>query len=118
MSLKKQLIEFVQTLNEIHLDKPFKKFPDYEVFRHKKSGKWFGLVMTVEKNKLGMQAFGTVEMLNVKADPEIISILTKSNGYLPAYHMNKNHWITVLLDGTVKEEQIKKLLQDSYDLTK
>jgi predicted DNA-binding protein (MmcQ/YjbR family) len=118
MSLKNQSIEFAQTLKGVQLDKPFKKFPDYEVFRHKKSGKWFGLLMTVEKNKLGINAAGTVEILNVKAEPEIISILTKGNGYLPAYHMNKSHWVTVLLDGTVTGEQIKKLLQDSYDLTK
>lgn len=104
-------------MDDVQIDSPFKKFPDYVVFRHKDSGKWFGLVMTVEKRKLGIDADGSIDIIDVKADPEIISILKESPGYLSAYHMNKNHWITLFLDGTIKEKQIINLLKDSYILT-
>jgi predicted DNA-binding protein (MmcQ/YjbR family) len=38
-------------------------------------------------------------------------------GFLPAYHMNKEHWLTVLLDNTVPEKEIYELIDDSYELT-
>lgn len=42
---------------------------------------------------------------------------TFKNGILPAYHMNKEHWITILLDGTVSKEKICELIDISYELT-
>lgn len=117
MSLKKDIIKNTYSLDNVQIDSPFKKFPDYVVFRHKNSSKWFGLVMTVEKRKLGINAEGSIDIIDVKADPEIISILKESPGYLSAYHMNKNHWITILLDGTIEENQIVNLIIDSYNLT-
>ncbi|WP_227005177.1 hypothetical protein [Companilactobacillus paralimentarius] len=49
MELTDQLIEYVNKSEDTYIDKPFKKFPDYQVLRHKDSGKWFGLIMPVEK---------------------------------------------------------------------
>ncbi|OCG19058.1 MULTISPECIES: MmcQ/YjbR family DNA-binding protein [unclassified Gilliamella] len=117
MSLKNRLVEYTQTLNNVQIDNPFKKFPDYQVLRHKSSGKWFGLIMSVEKNKLGLNSEEVVEIIDVKSDPELISIIKNSTGLLPAYHMNKNNWITIMLDGSVPLEQIIHLLDYSYNLT-
>lgn len=118
MNIKEELIEYAHTLGNIELDKPFGKFPKYEVLRHANNGKWFGLLMPVEKNKLGLSSTDSVEVIDVKANPEIISILKSNPGYLSAYHMNKNNWITLLLDGTIEKNEIMGLLKDSYDLTK
>ena len=101
LTLKNTIIEQALSLEDAQIDKPFEKFPDYQVLRRKSNGKWFGLLMTVNKNKLGLSGDDTVEVIDLKANPEIVSILSKGEGYFPAYHMNKNHWITVLLDGTV-----------------
>jgi len=48
----------------------------------------------------------------------MVSILRQSSPFLPAYHMNKTHWLTILLDQGVESEEIFKLLDWSYDLTK
>lgn len=117
MSLRDSIISFAYNLDNVQIDSPFEKFPDYVVLRHKETGKWFGLVMTVEKRKLGIDDDHSLDIINVKADPELISILRKSSGYFQAYHMNKNHWITILLDGSVEERQVKSLIKDSYSLT-
>ncbi len=117
MNLKERLINYIDTLDNVKIDSPFKKLPDYIVFRHKYSGKWFGLIMSVEKRKLGIDEDGEIDIVDVKANPEIISILKEGSGYFPAYHMNKNHWITLLLDGTIKEKQLFDFIKDSYDLT-
>ena len=56
-------------------------------------------------------------VVNWKCDPILIGSLRKENGFFPAYHMNKASWITVALDGSVPDEQIKMLLDMSYNAT-
>ena len=89
--------------------------PDSAVLRHK-NGKWYAVIMNVEKSKLGLDGNGTVEIMDVKCDPEMTGIIIQTYGFLPCYHMNKQHWITILLDGTVGESKILDFLDRSYDL--
>lgn len=89
--------------------------PDSAVLRHK-NGKWYAVIMNVEKSKLGLDGNGTVEIMDVKCDPEMTGMIIQTYGFLPGYHMNKQHWITILLDGTVGESKILDFLDMSYDL--
>ncbi len=75
-------------------------------------------MLVVEKNKLGIDSDDRVDILDVKCDPILIGSLIQNEGYFPAYHMNKTHWITILLDGSVPKEEIFNLIDLSYDLTK
>ena len=59
-----------------------------------------------------------VDVINLKNLPEMIGSLRKESGILPAYHMNKEHWITLLLDGTVEKKKICDLIDISYELTR
>lgn len=74
--------------------------------------------MNVNKEKLNMDGGGEIQILNVKCDPELVDILRKKDAILPAYHMNKEHWVSIVLDGSVPEDDITHLLDLSYDLTK
>ena len=89
--------------------------PDSAVLRHH-NGKWYAVIMNVEKFKLGLNGDGTVEIIDVKCDPEMTGMIIQTYGFLPGYHMNKQHWITILLDGTVGESKILDFLDMSYDL--
>ena len=89
--------------------------PDSAVLRHK-NGKWYAVIMNVEKSKLGLEEDDTVEIIDVKCDPEMTGMIIQTYGFLPGYHMNKQHWITILLDGTVGESKILDFLDMSYDL--
>lgn len=97
--------------------------PDYPwldcnaVLRHRDTRKWYGLVMEVARDKLGLPGEGTIQVMNVKCDSLLIGSLREKTGFLPAYHMNKENWITILLDGSVPEEEIKSLLDMSYQMT-
>lgn len=97
--------------------------PDYPwkdsnaVLRHRENKKWFALIMEVGRDKLGLPEEGTVDVMNVKCDPMLIGSLRTQPGFLPAYHMNKDQWISILLDGTAPEEEIKSLIAMSYELT-
>lgn len=96
----------------------WEKTPDAAVLRHSSNKKWYGIMMHVQRRKLGISGDGSVDILNVKCDPLISGSLRLSAGILPGYHMNKASWITILLDGTVPEEEIFSLLDMSFELTK
>lgn len=97
--------------------------PDYPwddwdaVLRHKENGKWYGVIMEVKGSRLGLSSERIVDILNVKADPELISTLLPLSGYFPAYHMNKEKWISILLGNPESDANIQNLLQMSYELT-
>ena len=91
------------------------KYPLYGVFKNDK-GKWFGLIMNISKDKLGLDSSEEVFILNVKYYPDLIGSLRLSKGIFKAYHMNKEHWVSVILDDTVSEEKIKELIDVSYEL--
>ena len=89
--------------------------PEYAVLRHR-NGKWYGVVMDMPREKLGLSGQGCVDVLNVKCEPDLIGAFRQRDGFLPAYHMNRSHWLTVLLDGAVDRETIVSLLDMSYGL--
>ena len=98
--------------------------PDYPwndwncVLRHKHNNKWYALVIEVSEKKLGLDGDRIVDVLNLKCDPLLIGSLRMKPGFFPAYHMNKDKWISIIMDGTVPSEEIKNLIELSYQLTK
>ena len=102
---------------------PWDKYPGNGTFKCKSNGKWFAALLTVEYGKLGAGAKSvthdddeTVEVINLKAAPEDIPELTKHRGVFPAYHMNKKHWISVILDDTLDDAAVTELVRASHDL--
>lgn len=93
----------------------WKESPESAVLRHK-NGKWYAVLMQVEKSRLGLEGDTKVDIIDVKCDPDMVGLLTQTYGFLPGYHMNKKYWITMLLDGTVSEAKILDFLDMSYDL--
>ena len=56
--------------------------------------------------------------INVKADPQWGDFWRQTfSAVIPAYHMNKKHWISIILDGSMSDEEIGRLIEDSYALT-
>ena len=97
---------------------PWADDPDSTTFKHSNNKKWFALIMKIPYNRLNINNDELVDVINLKNIPEIIGGLRKINGIFPAYHMNKEYWISVLLDGTVEIEQIQELIDLSYELTR
>ena len=98
-------------------DHPWESEPSFAVFRHESNRKWFALVMDIPKEKLGLKGGGMIDIVNLKCEPLLIGSLRSGTGFFPAYHMSKDKWISVALDGSVDDEQIKMLLDMSFDLT-
>ena len=112
---KEEIFEYVQKQYVTVPEYLWSKLPDSAVLRHK-NGKWYAVLMRVEKSKLGLDGDGTVDVLDVKCDPEMTGMIIQTYGFLPGYHMNKQHWITILLDGSVSEAKTLDFLDMSYDL--
>lgn len=93
----------------------WKKLDGSAVFRNKKNNKWFGIIMDINKNKLDKEN-KIIEIINVKIREEEKENILKNKGFYEAYHMNKNNWITMILDETVSDEKIIKMIDNSYIL--
>lgn len=94
------------------------KFPEYAVFRHAVGKqKWFGAYLPVAAEKIDRKGDGNVAWLNVKCPPEMVGGLRQMQGVLPAYHMNKTHWVSLVL-AEVDADLIWELLTQSFALTK
>lgn len=93
----------------------WKRFPSYAVFRQPASRKWFAIFADVPRKSLEFEGEGAVDVVDVKCGPIMVGSLLAQDGFVPAYHMNKGTWISVLLDETVPDEQIFPLLELSYD---
>ncbi len=113
-----ELLRYVAETWGTEPDYPWADEPGFAVLRHALGGKWYGLVMTLPRRTLGLPGEGRVDVVNLKLDPALVYILREQEGCLPAWHMNKKHWLTVLLDGSVPPERVRDLLGQSYELTR
>ena len=114
---KEELDAHVREVYGVEKDYPFSE-DDVYVYRHRTNRKWFGLVMRVPYRKLGLEKDGAADVLNVKCGPLLQGSFLSSPGVFPAWHMNKEHWLSVLLDGTAPARTVEELVAGSHGLTK
>ncbi|MDO5650816.1 MAG: MmcQ/YjbR family DNA-binding protein [Moraxella sp.] len=116
--------DFIQAMYaryDVEPDYPWQKFPDYAVFRHTNGGratvgKWFCLLMIIPAGKIGLDNDDMIAVINVKTDPVILGGLLATTGIYPAYHMNKEHWISVHL-AMIDNAILWQLIDESHQLT-
>ena len=114
----KEVVDYVKNKYGDELEFLWEKSPKTAVIRRKNSNKWYVLILTLSKRKLNLDSDEAVEIINLHNSPEEIEKLIDNKRYFPAYHMNKKHWCTICLDGTVELEKIYKLIDKSYELAK
>ena len=81
---KEEIFEYVQKQYGTMPEYLWSKLPDSAVLRHK-NGKWYAVIMTVEKSKLGLEGNDLVDIMDVKCDPEMTSMIIQTYGFLPGY---------------------------------
>ena len=115
---RQELTAYIRETYSAEPEYPFPRDDESCVFRHGGNRKWFALMMRVPYQTLGQKREGVADILNIKCDPFLIGSLRGKPGFFPAYHMNKDKWLTILLDGSADSETITSLLALSFDLTK
>ena len=115
---RQRVLDMALALPGAAADQPFEGDFDSTVLRHGATGKWFGILMKAPRGKVGLEGDGAAEILNLKCDPLVsYGMRREYPDILPAWHMNKQLWITVRLEGGVPEETLALLIRMSYDLT-
>ena len=98
-------------------DYPFDEDFETAVLRHRDSRKWYAIVMKVSRRKFGFNSDEIIDVVNLKLPIEMFGSFGAADGVYPAYHMNKLHWISVLLPDA-PGDVIRFLLDVSYEATK
>lgn len=118
MLVREDIFKYVKNKYKTIPEYLWAKSPNHAVLRHSENNKWYAIVMNVKKTVLGLEGTDEVDIINVKCPTELIGAFRMENGILKGYHMNKEHWISLVLDGTLQEEKIFELLDLSFDITK
>ena len=113
---KDQVIAYIRQQYQIEPEHPWAKYPEYATFKAGESTKWFAILMHVARKTLQLEGDGEVWIMNVKVDLDFLMFASDIEGFLPAYHMNKQHWVTILLDGTVPMQTIESQIAQSYQI--
>ena len=114
----KEIVAYVKNKYGDELEFLWEKSPKNAVVRRKSSNKWYAVILTIPKRKFGLESDEVIEVINLHNIPKEIEKLIDYKRYFPAYHMNKKHWCTICLDGTIELKEIYKKIDISYELAK
>jgi predicted DNA-binding protein (MmcQ/YjbR family) len=88
------------------------------ILRRGDNKKWYAVFMCVQRKKLGIDGDGEIPIIDLRAPREELAHLIDGKNYFKAWHMNKQTWLTIPLDGRVSPEVICWFLDLSYTLAK
>ena len=114
---KQQFLSYCLDTYGTSPDYPFDEDFETAVFRHSDNRKWFALSMQVSRRKFGLDSDEVIDVVNLKLPTEMFGSFGAADGVYPAYHMNKLHWISVLLPDA-PNDVVQFLLNASFEATK
>ena len=107
MKTREEVLNYGLSFDDVYVDSPFRD-DNWILVRHKDNKKVF----------LWTYEYEGQMRINVKVDPEKRELWRNAyESVIPGYHQNKEHWNTIILDGSVTDRDIKMMIGDSYDLT-
>ncbi len=112
------LISHVREKYGCELEFLWKDLPDAAVWRRQDNGKWFGALLSAPKKTLGIGKEGRINLVDLRADPAELDRIADGKKYFRGYHMNKKHWLSMPLDGSVPIEELCARLDESFTLAK
>ena len=114
---RQQFIEYCLDTYGTAADYPFDEDFETAVLRHSDNRKWYAIVMRVSRCKFGFDSDEVIDVVNLKLPTEMFGSFGAADGVYPAYHMNKLHWISVLLPDA-PNDVVQFLLNASFEATK
>ena len=114
---KQEFFEYCLDTYGTSPDYPFDDWMESAVFRHADNKKWYAIVLKASRRKFGFDSDEAVDVANLKLPTEMFGSFGAADGVYPAYHMNKLHWISVLLPD-VSEDVLRFLLNVSFESTR
>ena len=114
---KQDFLEYCANTFGTQPDYPFDEDFETAVLRHADNRKWYAIVMKVSRRKFGMKNDEVIDVVNLKLPTEMFGSFGASDGVYPAYHMNKLHWISVLLPDA-PDDVVEFLTSVSFEATR
>ena len=114
---KQEFLEYCLDTYGTSPDYPFDADFETAVLRHTDNRKWYAIVMRVSRRKFGFDSDEVIDVVNLKLPIEIFGSFGAADGVYPAYHMNKLHWISVLLPDA-PDDVVRFLVNVSFEATK
>lgn len=116
-SQAREIISYVKEKYNDDLEFLWEKFSDNAVLRNQSNSKWYAVLMILSQRKLGLDSDSTVDIIDLRYPKNKIKETVDGRQFFGGYHMNKNNWITVRLDGSVDTKRILELIDNSYELS-
>ena len=113
----KEIISYIKNKYQDELEYLWDKFPENAIWRNKQNNKWYGLIMIIDENKLGIKGNKKIEIIDLRYPKDDIKNIVDNKKIFKGYHMNKNNWITIKLDGSVTLKEIYNLIDISYNIS-
>ena len=110
----KSIIGYIKTKYKDDFEYLWEKFPNNAICRRKDNKKWYILLLTVNAKKIGINKDEVLEIIDLRFDKEKIEKLVDNIKFFKGYHMNKNSWISLVLNNDLKDEEIFSLIDNSY----
>ena len=117
MMTKQEFLAYCSDTYGTTADYPFDDWMESAVLRHTNSRKWYALAMRISRRKLGLDSDEIIDVVNLKLPVEMFGSFGAADGVYPAYHMNKLHWITLILPDAT-DETVRFLVDVSYTATR
>ena len=114
---KQQFLSYCLNTYGTSPDYPFDEDFETAVLRHIDNRKWYAIVMRVSWRKFGFDGDEVIDVVNLKLPTERFGSFDAADGVYPAYHMNKLHWISVLLPDA-PEDVVQFLTNVSFEATR
>ena len=114
---KQQFLSYCLNTYGTSPDYPFDDLFETAVLRHANNRKWYALVMRVSRRKFGFESDEVIDVVNLKLPTEMFGSFGAADGVYHAYHMNKLHWISVLLPNA-PDDIVQFLTNVSFEATK
>ena len=114
---KEQFLEYCLNTYGNSPDYPFDEDFETAVLRHADNRKWYAIVMRVSRRKFGFDSDEVIDVVNLKLPTEMFGSFGVADGVYPAYHMNKLHWISVILPDS-PDDIVQFLANVSFEATK
>lgn len=111
-----RVLEYVRTVYGDAPEHLWRRSPESAIVRRRDNAKWYAVFQAVPRLKLGGSSDERVEILNLRVRPDELEGCVDYVSRFPGYHMNKKHWVSLCLDGSVPFEELKERLEASYRL--
>ena len=114
---EKEIISYVNKKYNDDLEFLWDKFPTYAVLRNKINNKWYAVILKINENKLIANTNNLITIIDLRCDNKKINEIVDNKNIFKGYHMNKNNWITIKLDGSIPTKEIIKMIDESYKIS-